>query len=235
MSDNSNDAVSNDVERDYTGLIFVGAACLILLVQIGTGYGIYKAGFYLGGDAWALRGQFGDMFGAVNALFSGFAFAGVIIAVILQRNELALQRRELSASVEAQQGSRESLAEQVGMLERSSRLGAISTLISAYGRELTVIDQSDQPIQDTLSGLRIDLERNQEYLDQSIEDGYTPDIEQYERAVSELRDRIELLESRANQNENRRAEARQKHERLITELEAVVEEAEEAKRKQSAR
>ena len=41
------------------------------------------------------RGQFGDMFGAVNALFSGFAFAGLIITLILQRRELELQRDEL--------------------------------------------------------------------------------------------------------------------------------------------
>lgn len=41
------------------------------------------------------QGQFGDMFGAVNALFSGLAFAGLIITLILQRKELALQRDEL--------------------------------------------------------------------------------------------------------------------------------------------
>ena len=41
------------------------------------------------------RGQFGDMFGAVNALFSGLAFAGLIITLILQKTELSLQRDEL--------------------------------------------------------------------------------------------------------------------------------------------
>lgn len=41
------------------------------------------------------RGQFGDMFGAVNALFSGLAFVGLIITLILQRRELELQRDEL--------------------------------------------------------------------------------------------------------------------------------------------
>ena len=40
------------------------------------------------------RGQFGDMFGAANALFSGLAFAGLIITLILQREELSLQRDE---------------------------------------------------------------------------------------------------------------------------------------------
>jgi hypothetical protein len=42
------------------------------------------------------RGTFGDMFGAVNALFSGLAFAGIVITILLQRQELELQRKELT-------------------------------------------------------------------------------------------------------------------------------------------
>lgn len=232
LSDGSNDAAGNDVEKDYTWRAFVVAGGLVLVVQAAVGVIIYQLGFALGGDAWALRGQFGDMFGAVNALFSGLAFAGVIIAVILQKRELALQRRELSASVEAQQGSRESLAEQVGMLERSSRLSAISTLVSAYGRELTVIDQSDQPIQDRLSSLRSDLERNRANLERAKAERSPHDIELYERNISDIHDEIEPLKNRAIHNDDRRAEARQKHERLIAELEGEVE---EAKRRQPAR
>ncbi len=41
------------------------------------------------------RGQFGDMFGSINALFSGWAFVGVIIAILMQKEELELQREEL--------------------------------------------------------------------------------------------------------------------------------------------
>lgn len=41
------------------------------------------------------RGSFGDMFGAVNALFSGLAFAGVIYAIFQQKEELNLQRQDL--------------------------------------------------------------------------------------------------------------------------------------------
>jgi hypothetical protein len=36
------------------------------------------------------------MFGVVNALFSGLAFAGIIYTILLQRKELELQRRELA-------------------------------------------------------------------------------------------------------------------------------------------
>jgi hypothetical protein len=41
------------------------------------------------------RGLTGDAFGAANALFSGLAFCGVIIALFLQREELSEQRKEL--------------------------------------------------------------------------------------------------------------------------------------------
>ena len=40
------------------------------------------------------------MFGAVNALFSGLAFAGILIALYMQKHELELQREELSATRE---------------------------------------------------------------------------------------------------------------------------------------
>lgn len=41
------------------------------------------------------RGTFGDKFGAVNALYSGLAFAGLIFTIVLQRKELGVQREEL--------------------------------------------------------------------------------------------------------------------------------------------
>ncbi|MGO4710931.1 hypothetical protein AB4Y90_17845, partial [Chryseobacterium sp. 2TAF14] len=44
---------------------------------------------------WTSRGTFGDSFGALNSLFSGFAFGGIIYTILLQRKELKLQRDEL--------------------------------------------------------------------------------------------------------------------------------------------
>lgn len=40
-------------------------------------------------------GTFGDMFGAVNSLFTGMAFVGVIYAILLQRHEVGLLQEEL--------------------------------------------------------------------------------------------------------------------------------------------
>lgn len=45
---------------------------------------------------WTKSGTFGDTFGALNALFSGLALAGVIVTILIQRTELKNQRLELS-------------------------------------------------------------------------------------------------------------------------------------------
>jgi len=62
---------------------------------------------------WEGRGQFGDLFGSINALFSGLAFAGLIYAILLQRRELNLQRTELRLQREEMAASRAELAAQV--------------------------------------------------------------------------------------------------------------------------
>lgn len=63
----------------------------------------------------AEAGTFGDMFGAVNALFSGLAFAGVIYALILQDNETRQNTEQFQRSLRA--------------TELSARLTAFSTLL----------------------------------------------------------------------------------------------------------
>lgn len=52
-------------------------------------------GLYLDNDH---RGVFGDTFGAVNALFSGLAFAGVTYAILMQRYEVALAKDDARAT-----------------------------------------------------------------------------------------------------------------------------------------
>ncbi|SKC53570.1 putative phage abortive infection protein [Ohtaekwangia koreensis] len=63
-------------------------------------------------ENWTERGQFGDMFGAVNALFSGLAFAGIIYTILLQREELKAQREELKLNREELQLTRQEFSRQ---------------------------------------------------------------------------------------------------------------------------
>gem|GEM_PF-531031 len=64
---------------------------------------------------WPKIGQFGDLFGSVNALFSGLAFVALIYTIHLQRQELSLQRTELGLQREEMVASRGELAAQVAV------------------------------------------------------------------------------------------------------------------------
>ncbi len=119
-------------------VIFIAAIAIVML-QVGIGGAIY-----LLPPDWPTRGQFGDLFGAVNALFSGLAFAGLIYAILLQREDLALQRteleltrEELKRSASAQEQSEIALRAQAEAAERSASLAAINFLLDHYKHELT--------------------------------------------------------------------------------------------------
>lgn len=80
----------------------------------------------------------GDTFGAINALFSGLALGGVILAIILQRDELRLQREELVLTREEMRTQNETLRLQrfentfFGMLElHNAVLGQIVLYFSS--------------------------------------------------------------------------------------------------------
>lgn len=66
------------------------------------------------------RGTFGDMFGGINALFSGFAFAGVVFAIFLQKNGLELQRQELKDTRKELAGQKEQLEAQNKTLQKQN-------------------------------------------------------------------------------------------------------------------
>ncbi|MCB9262893.1 MAG: hypothetical protein H6607_11015 [Flavobacteriales bacterium] len=102
-------------------------------------------------DNWDNRGTFGDMFGAVNALFSGLAFAGLIYANVLQKKDLELQKKEISLnraelkkSAAAQLRSEKALEQQVQEMRISSRLNALNTIISFYNSEIATVGHSEE-------------------------------------------------------------------------------------------
>ena len=63
------------------------------------------------------RGTFGDMFGAVNALFTGLAFAGLICTLIVQMSELQAQREELADTREELRGQKEIMKKQSDQID----------------------------------------------------------------------------------------------------------------------
>ena len=70
------------------------------------------------------RGTYGDMFGMASALFSGLAFAGILITILMQRKELQLQRLDLELT-------REELKKSAEAQENISKLNSLSAELSA--------------------------------------------------------------------------------------------------------
>lgn len=66
------------------------------------------------------RGQFGDLFGSVNALFSGLAFAGIVWSLWVQQQQLQVQREELQAQREELRLQREEMAASRAELARQA-------------------------------------------------------------------------------------------------------------------
>lgn len=104
-------------------------------------------------DNWSDRGTFGDLFGAVNALFSGLAFAGLIYTIVLQkkdlelqRSEIALNRAELKKTAKAQQNSEKALIEQVEQMKVASKLNALKTLIDYYNLQIANLNNTQEII-----------------------------------------------------------------------------------------
>ncbi len=76
------------IRKNLLLIISVMAIATVIALWIGTYY-------FFQGDEHVERGTFGDMYGTVNALFSGLAFSGIVITILLQRKELIAQRKEL--------------------------------------------------------------------------------------------------------------------------------------------
>ena len=94
---------TNHKKMNYTKIAIWAALCTLVF---------WALSFFLLFMNSTDRGTFGDMFGAVNALFSGLAFAGLIVTLIMQHEELGLQREELAQTNKELAAQREEFAAQ---------------------------------------------------------------------------------------------------------------------------
>ena len=99
-----------------------GSITVLTIVAIGVIVilGLIEAGVYISFHKWEHRGLFGDMFGVGNAIFSALAFAGLIITILLQRQELKLQRQELKLTRSEVKGQKEQLESQADTLKKQT-------------------------------------------------------------------------------------------------------------------
>lgn len=93
------------------------------------------------------RGLFGDMFGAINALFSGLAFAGIVYTMLVQRAEFATN---------------------YVAAERTARISAMSVLVAAYTERARYLDSRASPDASRVQSYQAKLEQMAEQLEAEI-------------------------------------------------------------------
>jgi hypothetical protein len=83
----------------------------------------------------AAAGQFGDLFGGLNALFTALAFAAVAWSAFSQRHEMALQRRELQLQRQELAAQRGEMQSQRAVLQEHARAAAESSTLASEALE----------------------------------------------------------------------------------------------------
>lgn len=113
---------------------FTALIIFTILLWFLSGVGIM---FFL--DDWSDRGTFGDLFGAVNALFSGLAFAGLLFSLIenrkqisSQQEELLINRKELLKARKIQEKTEKAIEAQVTQIQNTARLSGLNTLVNYF-------------------------------------------------------------------------------------------------------
>jgi hypothetical protein len=99
-------------------------------------------------------GVFGDSFGILSSLFSGLAFAGLIITVLMQREELALQRQELELTRDEIHGQREELKIQNETLRLQKFENTFFQMLSLHNEILKDISVNNKKGRDAFQELR---------------------------------------------------------------------------------
>jgi len=130
------------LKKNHLAIISIVSVLFVIISWFATYYNLkdYSA---------ECRGTFGDMFGGINALFSGLAFCGIIITILLQSSELKMQRqeiqenrKELVRTTKVQEQQSISLNRQAENLKISAKLSALNTLVNYY-TEKAKIDQNE--------------------------------------------------------------------------------------------
>jgi len=127
---------------------------------------LFGFGAWLGFRDWQQSGVFGDTFGALNAVFSGLAMGGLVLAILLQREELKTQREELRLQREELKLTRKELSRSAAAQEGQSDILIKTALIHGFSTVHQQLRTSDdyetgqfaQTLGDKLVGMLQDLE-----------------------------------------------------------------------------
>jgi hypothetical protein len=128
--------VFDPVKRNLPLCCAITAALFVGLAWLNLRNSTLKAYHPAANSEMSERGQFGDAFGSVNALFTGLALVGLVYTAVLQQGQLNEQRKEIVAQDEATRDNRAALARQNRAQFLSARLQAQTAIVHAHSEGL---------------------------------------------------------------------------------------------------
>lgn len=127
--------MTEEKQKKQIGIVAISFVAVFIWAVIPSG--VY---WVLTGGDLGKSGQFGDMFGTVNALFSGLAFAAIAWTMTLQQRQIAvqmeqlkLQREEMALQRKEMKESRGELAKQAKAQEAQTQVSIAQVRAAAYG------------------------------------------------------------------------------------------------------
>jgi len=147
------------------------------------------------------RGQHGDSFGAVNALFTGLAFAGVIMTILLQRRELQLQREELEMTREVMKLQQNDMSASAAAQERIAKFQEATAKTMGEATRFQVLNSAYQLLKPTLAATqtaRNEIESSQRFHhaqgSSSEADRLSKLLADEDRKIGHMKKSLEMIE-----------------------------------------
>lgn len=88
---------------------------------------------------YAELGTFGDMYGALNTLFSGLAFSAVVVTLLLQKRQLAVSQLELKMTRDEMTNQSSLFARQTNVMNQQLFEGTLFQLLKLYQEHIAKI------------------------------------------------------------------------------------------------
>ena len=118
------------------------------------------------------RAMFGDSFGWISSLFSGFAFAGLIYTIWLQKKELVLQREDIQLQRKELQNNTKELKNQSealdGQLKTAKITAQLNTLPGLIEEHAKYLEKTTGGINELCFGALIRIDNKINFLEKDI-------------------------------------------------------------------
>lgn len=131
------------------------------------------------------RGQFGDMFGFLGALFSGLAFAGLIVTIRQQREDLKNQRDEIELQREDLKAQTEALKLQKEEIQQTNEELKLQREEMKAQNKTIMLQRFETTFFNMLSS-QIEIRNSVKFSEYRGKDAFIAIFQEYTRAASRL-------------------------------------------------